>query len=397
MTATLGSQGAGSADTDTTLGDAAPSPPPLLLSDLATPTTSDPGSFTEGTLGRRAFAHVADVLIALMIVFGVAGAIGQSGDVSTTTQGQITSGSAYCDLIVERSDVAQCLSLGGRAVVFSATDLVIMAVAAFIFWILAMVVLQGHTGSTPGKMFAGLRVVDREGNICGTSRALTRSLLWIVDSLPALVVGWIVPVTGIIAAMTNSGYRRVGDLVAGTWVVPADLVPEIVAAASPQVVEPTHALQRAKASEPAPEPAVAPQPTVETAPPAQSEPANATEATKPLSLLAGDTFDEETNSHAAFKSEPGSRPALEPEDETPERETPPARRGPISVVSQEPEDRIEAAPVAATAEPEQAAVAPTPTYEPQWDAARNAYICWEPVRGQWLQHDVATGDWHPIS
>ena len=38
-----------------------------------------------------------------------------------------------------------------------------------------------------------------------------------------------------------------------------------------------------------------------------------------------------------------------------------------------------------------------PNYEPQWDAARDAYICWEPTRGHWLQHDAATGDWRPIS
>jgi hypothetical protein len=36
-------------------------------------------------------------------------------------------------------------------------------------------------------------------------------------------------------------------------------------------------------------------------------------------------------------------------------------------------------------------------YRPQWDAARHAYICWEPVSSQWLQWDDAGEVWGPIS
>jgi hypothetical protein len=34
---------------------------------------------------------------------------------------------------------------------------------------------------------------------------------------------------------------------------------------------------------------------------------------------------------------------------------------------------------------------------PQWDAARNAYIQWEPVSGQWMQFDDAAQEWRPLS
>jgi hypothetical protein len=64
----------------------------------------------------------------------------------------------------------------------------------------------------------------------------------------------------------------------------------------------------------------------------------------------------------------------------------------------EPAPTADVEPARSVVQPEASeAPAATPTYAPQWDAARNAYICWEPTRGQWLQHDAATGEWAPIS
>ena len=42
-----------------------------------------------------------------------------------------------------------------------------------------------------------------------------------------------------------------------------------------------------------------------------------------------------------------------------------------------------------------AAPAPSPT-EPQWDAARNAYIQWDAVNSRWMQFDQTAGAWKPI-
>jgi len=36
-------------------------------------------------------------------------------------------------------------------------------------------------------------------------------------------------------------------------------------------------------------------------------------------------------------------------------------------------------------------------YKPQWDNARRAYICWEPVSSEWLQWDDTAKAWGPIS
>lgn len=34
--------------------------------------------------------------------------------------------------------------------------------------------------------------------------------------------------------------------------------------------------------------------------------------------------------------------------------------------------------------------------EPQWDAARNAWILWDASRNSWMIHDTATGQWRPM-
>jgi hypothetical protein len=35
-------------------------------------------------------------------------------------------------------------------------------------------------------------------------------------------------------------------------------------------------------------------------------------------------------------------------------------------------------------------------YNPQWDAARNTYIVWEPNQGRWLGWDDTAKEWRPL-
>jgi hypothetical protein len=49
---------------------------------------------------------------------------------------------------------------------------------------------------------------------------------------------------------------------------------------------------------------------------------------------------------------------------------------------------VAAAPVATAPEPS--------ATEPQWDAARNAYIQWDGVNSRWMQYDQTAGAWKPI-
>jgi Na+-translocating ferredoxin:NAD+ oxidoreductase RnfG subunit len=49
-----------------------------------------------------------------------------------------------------------------------------------------------------------------------------------------------------------------------------------------------------------------------------------------------------------------------------------------------------------TPSPQPAAQQASTGYEPQWDAARNTYIVWEPNRRQWLGWDDAAKQWRPL-
>jgi uncharacterized RDD family membrane protein YckC len=75
------------------------------------------------------------------------------------------------------------------------------------------VVVQGITGASPGKALLGIRVVRPDGTTPGWRRSALRVLAWVVDGLVLLL-----PVA-LWAAWFTPGHRRVGDWVAGTYVV----------------------------------------------------------------------------------------------------------------------------------------------------------------------------------
>jgi len=68
-------------------------------------------------------------------------------------------------------------------------------------------------GQTPGKRYAGLRVIKDSGRPITPYEAIGRNLLRIVDQFPGIYA------VGIAAALISSQNKRLGDLVAGTVVV----------------------------------------------------------------------------------------------------------------------------------------------------------------------------------
>jgi uncharacterized RDD family membrane protein YckC len=68
-------------------------------------------------------------------------------------------------------------------------------------------------GQTPGKRWAGIRVIRQDGLPINLSEVIIRNLIRIVDFLP-LLYG-----LGIVAMFADSQSRRLGDLAAGTLVV----------------------------------------------------------------------------------------------------------------------------------------------------------------------------------
>jgi len=68
-------------------------------------------------------------------------------------------------------------------------------------------------GQTPGKRWAGIRVIKESGRPINAFEALTRNLMRVVDLLPGFY-GF-----GVVTMMLNPKNRRLGDFVAGTIVV----------------------------------------------------------------------------------------------------------------------------------------------------------------------------------
>jgi uncharacterized RDD family membrane protein YckC len=68
-------------------------------------------------------------------------------------------------------------------------------------------------GRTPGKRYAGLRIVTRDGRTPGSGALLVRNVFRLVDSFPGLYC------VGLVATLLTREAVRVGDLAAGTVLV----------------------------------------------------------------------------------------------------------------------------------------------------------------------------------
>jgi uncharacterized RDD family membrane protein YckC len=94
-------------------------------------------------------------------------------------------------------------------------------------WIMALVIFAGFVitwgyyaifesvwkGQTPGKKWAGIRVIKDSGRPITPFEAAARNLVRIIDYLPGFYA------VGIVTMLLNDKHRRVGDYVAGTLVV----------------------------------------------------------------------------------------------------------------------------------------------------------------------------------
>ena len=160
-------------------------------------------------VGRRVGAFIIDLILLSIVNFAVFFAMAEKvsdilrkGDVDldTTLYGNVTIGDDEYALY------------GGRWVAY----VLIMLGVWFLYW----VVLQGTTGWTPGKRLVGIRTVDENGQYPGLLKAFVRQIVWIVDAFP-----WFIPyLTGFILALTTKGHRRLGDMLAKTFVIQADAV-----------------------------------------------------------------------------------------------------------------------------------------------------------------------------
>ncbi|MBK8804191.1 MAG: RDD family protein [Fibrobacteres bacterium] len=99
----------------------------------------------------------------------------------------------------------------------------------FFLWWGYPIVWESFGGRTPGKRALKLRVVRVDGQPIGWKEAFLRGLMLTADFLPFLFM------TGLVSMLFTPGFRRLGDLAAGTLVIQDEVVtePEI-----PHLLEP---------------------------------------------------------------------------------------------------------------------------------------------------------------
>jgi uncharacterized RDD family membrane protein YckC len=108
----------------------------------------------------------------------------------------------------------------GAAIVFGIANLPATSMGlTAILWFLASWFYGGvfetfWNGQTPGKRVTGLRVVSIDGQPIHGWQAILRNILRAIDSQPLLLYQ-----VGLLSAMMNDRFQRLGDLACGTMVI----------------------------------------------------------------------------------------------------------------------------------------------------------------------------------
>lgn len=185
---------------------------------MVAPVPAPPAADPTAVFGRRVVAAILDTIILL-----VPGIMLVSSQFEYLELGSSTEASRFCESFMEGNNGA-CFNLN-ETVYFSEGIFGGAQLAGLALSFLILVVLQGLTGWTPGKLLLGLRTVREDGRPAGIGRAALRWVLLIVDGQPCGL-----PLVGFITGLTTKGHRRVGDMAAKTFVVRSS------AAGSPIVV-----------------------------------------------------------------------------------------------------------------------------------------------------------------
>jgi uncharacterized RDD family membrane protein YckC len=184
---------------------------------MAYPITTEAPDPTK-VMGRRVGAFIIDLIIGLALLAGVSRA---------TVEGVVFEDVNLCAnedaAQLSENEFESCTISDNRFAVFSNDETLVINLddtwwvdlAALIYGLMVLVGIQGLTGATPGKAVVGIRTVNAAGQKPGIGRALVRWVLWIVDWFPYCCL----PLVGGIAALSSKGHKRVGDMVAKTYVI----------------------------------------------------------------------------------------------------------------------------------------------------------------------------------
>lgn len=174
-----------------------------MVASMPAPPASDPTN----VFGRRVVAAIIDILILAVPAFMLA-----SSQLEYLELDSSSTASAFCDQYLDENN-GVCFNFN-ETVYFSDAAFGGVQLAGLGLNLLVLVVLQGLTGWTPGKLLLGLRTVREDGRPPGIGWAALRWVLLIVDGQPCGL-----PLVGFITGLTTKGHRRVGDMAAKTFVV----------------------------------------------------------------------------------------------------------------------------------------------------------------------------------
>ena len=262
-------------------------------------------------------------------------------------------------------------------------------------------IIQGATGKSLGKLLCDVKLVDAHGDAPGPAPALIRTAFGLVDYGLILI--------GVVLMKTTPGHRRLGDAVAGTWVVadsatgrPTDKVAAVPSDAvdfdqleSDMAQPDAAATSNSSALPPAPPlpgATPAPSPSGAAAPKATGTPAAATSddpdiregfaaATAALDAVPA------VLAQVAAATESGTNVIGTPNPD-------PATWSPGSVdfeITNQAAASNTISILGAVLETE------LPAAGPEWDPLRQAYVQWDPAGGRLMQYDYESGVWSPAS
>ena len=144
-------------------------------------------AYSVAGIGSRGAAAAIDTIISMVVLIVLAIVAGVAASYSGVTLGNVSPSAAW---VLAAYVIVQFVVTWGYYVVFEG------------IW----------DGQTPGKRFMHLRVVRDGGFSVTFAASAVRNLLRVIDALGVYLVG-------IVVAMLNDSRKRLGDIVAGTFVI----------------------------------------------------------------------------------------------------------------------------------------------------------------------------------
>ncbi len=174
-----------------------------------------PAADPTNVVGRRIGAFAIDVVILFVIaaILSVFLFLGAAERTDWPTAGAATD---ECTRINESTSSSICINLNETTYVLTESDangfVLSVSVLSTLIGALNLVVLQGLTGASIGKLLVGLRVVRENGTTAHIGWAALRWIVLQVDQLCFFL-------PGAILVFVTKGHRRLGDMAASTFVV----------------------------------------------------------------------------------------------------------------------------------------------------------------------------------